>query len=55
MCFGVFNFLIAYLLLVRTGNFELRRTKHAVPFALGAVAIAIMAARVFGRLHDGLM
>ncbi len=51
---GALNLLIAYLLLVQTGNFQLRETKHVVPFALGGLVIAVMLARAFGRLHGGL-
>ena len=51
---GAFNLLMAYLLLCRTGNFEVRRTTHAATFALGALVMAIMLARVFGRFHGGL-
>ena len=36
------------------GNFELRQTKHVVPFGLGVLVMAIMLARAFGRLHGGL-
>jgi hypothetical protein len=52
---GSFNLLIAYLLLLRTGNFELRQTRHVVPFGLGAFVMAMMLARTFGRLHGGLL
>jgi hypothetical protein len=52
---AAFNLLLAYLLLCRTGNFELRQTRHAVPFGLGVLVIAIMLARTFGRLHGGLL
>ena len=49
---ALFNLLVAYLLL---RSFEPRQTKHMVPFALGVVIIAIMSARLFGRLHGGLL
>jgi hypothetical protein len=52
---GAFNLLAAYLLLGRTGNFELRQTKHIVPFGLGMFLMAIMLARALGRLHGGLL
>ena len=52
---ATFNLLVAYLLLRRTGNFELRRTKHVVPFGLGMFVMAILLARSFGRLHGGLL
>ena len=50
---GSFNLAVAYLLLVRTGHFDLRRTRHAIPLALGAFIMALMLARTFGRLHGG--
>jgi hypothetical protein len=46
---GSFNLSVAYLLLCRTGNFELRRTTHV------AFVMALMLARAFGRLHGGLL
>jgi hypothetical protein len=52
---AMFNLLLAYLLLCRTGTFELRRTKHVIPFGLGVLVTAIMLARTFGRLHGGLL
>jgi hypothetical protein len=52
---AMFNLLVAYLLLCRTGNFELRQTKHVIPFGLGVFVFAIMLARAFGRLHGGLL
>lgn len=51
---ATFNLLVAYLLLRRTGNFELRQTKHVVPFGLGVFIMAIVLALAFGRLHGGL-
>ena len=50
---AMFNLLAAYLLLCRTGNFELRRTRHVIPFGLGLFVMAMELARVFGRLHGG--
>ena len=49
-----FNLLVAYLLLGRAGDFELRQAKHVIPFGLGVLVMAIMLARAFGRLHGGL-
>ncbi len=51
---GMFNLAAAYLLLCRTGNFQLRETKHVVPLGLGLLVMAIALARGFGRLHGGL-
>ncbi len=51
---GLLNLLIGYLLIGRVGKFELRQTRHALVFGLGFVAMSVMLARVFGRLHGGL-
>ena len=51
---GMFNLVVAYLLILRIGSFDLRQTKHVVPFGLGLLVFGIMLARVFGRLHGGL-
>ena len=50
---AMFNLLVAYFLLRRTGNFELRRTSHVVPFGVGAFVMAIMLARAFGACTAG--
>jgi hypothetical protein len=50
---GMFNLAVAYLLVVRVGRFELRRTTHVVVLGLGILVVAIMLARVFGKLHGG--
>jgi hypothetical protein len=50
---GMFNLLVAYLLVCRTGKFELRQTRHVAPFALGMLLIAMLSAHAFGRLHGG--
>ena len=51
---GMFNLAVAYLLVVRIGRFDLRRTRHVAAFALGALLMALMLARHFGELHGGL-
>lgn len=55
VCWGMFNLLAAYLLLCRTGKFEMRQTKHVLPFGLGLFGMAVMLAHAFGRLHGGLL
>jgi hypothetical protein len=52
---GSFNFAIAYLLLCRVGKFDLRRTQHVLVTALGALLMALMLARAFGRFYGGLL
>jgi uncharacterized membrane protein len=51
---GFFNLVIGYLLVVRVGTFELRRTNHAVIFGLGVLVMGLMAALSFGRFYGGL-
>ena len=53
VAWGMFNLVVAYVLLARVGRFELRQTKHAVVLGLGILVMAIMLARTFGRLHGG--
>lgn len=50
---GLFNLVVAYLLIVRVGQFDLRRTSHALALGLGVAATAIMLADRFGRFHGG--
>jgi hypothetical protein len=51
---GLFNLVVAYLLLCRVGTFELRRTRHVLVAGAGALIMALMLAHTFGRLHGGL-
>lgn len=50
---GAFNLLISYLLVCRVGTFELRRTRHVVVAGVGALLMALMLARSFGRFYGG--
>jgi hypothetical protein len=50
---GLFNLVVAYLLVVRVGHFELRRTRHVFVLGLGALLIALRLAHHFGALHGG--
>jgi hypothetical protein len=50
---GAFNIAVGYLLIYRVGNFDIRATADAGTAGLGAVSMAIMAARTFGRFHGG--
>ena len=50
---GMFNPVVAYVLVARVGRFELRQTRHAVVLGLGALVMALMLARAFGRFHGG--
>ena len=51
---GLLNLAVAYLLVCRVGNFELRRTRHALVVGAGVLIMGLMLARTFGRLHGGL-
>jgi len=51
---GAFNLVIGYLLVCRVGTFELRRTKHVIVAGLGALLMAVMLSRAFGRFYGGL-
>ncbi|MGD0232560.1 MAG: hypothetical protein ABSC19_19780 [Syntrophorhabdales bacterium] len=50
---GMFNLVVAYVLVGRIGRFELRNTRHVVVLGLGALLMALMLARGFGRFHGG--
>lgn len=51
---GTFNLVVGYLLLSKVGTFSLRRSREAVVFGLGVVAMGLMLSRAFGRLYGGL-
>jgi hypothetical protein len=51
---GLLNLAIAYLLVCRVGNFELRRTRHVLVVGAGILIMGLMLAHTFGRLHGGL-
>ncbi|WP_371879587.1 hypothetical protein [Nannocystis punicea] len=53
VAWGLFNLLVAYLLLLRVGDLDLRRWSHFTATAAGFVAMSLMLARAFGRLHGG--
>ena len=50
---GFANFVIAYLLIARVGNFDLRATDNIIASGVGVLLICVMAARSFGRFHGG--
>jgi hypothetical protein len=50
---GVFNMVIAYLLLCRVGHFDLHSTIHVSVFGLGILLMGLMLAKSFGRFHGG--
>jgi len=53
MAWGFLNAVIAWLLLVRVGDFDLRAPDHALAFGLGFVLLGLMMARRFGRFNGG--
>jgi len=51
---GLLNLAIAYLLVVRVGSFDLRKSRHVLVFGTGILLMSLMLARAFGRFHGGL-
>jgi hypothetical protein len=52
---GFFNLAVAYVLIVWVGDFSLREIGQVVAVGAGALAMALMLARAFGRFHGGLL
>jgi hypothetical protein len=50
---GSLNLLVAYLLLLQVGNFDLRSVACIAPFAVGALLISLFSAWHFGEFHGG--
>src|ERR1700735_2099505 len=50
---GFFNLIVAYVLLCRVGDFDLRSTDHVAAFGLGVLLTSVAMARMFGRFHGG--
>jgi len=51
---GLFNLAVAYLLICRVGDFNLRKTQHMLVLGAGILIMSLMLAHTFGRLHGGL-
>ena len=51
---GFFNLAVGYLLVCRVGNFNLRKTQHALVLGAGILIMSIMLAHTFARFHGGL-
>lgn len=51
---GLMNLVVAYLLLVRVGRFDLRDNRHIAAFGVGFGAMAAMLAHHFAPFHGGL-
>jgi hypothetical protein len=52
---GFFNLVVAYLLLFRAGDFDIRALDEVIAFGLGTLGMGLIAARLFGRFHGGNM
>jgi amino acid transporter len=50
---GVFNFVVSYVLICRVGEFSLRSTTYVAVLGLGFLVIGLVGARHFGRFHGG--
>jgi hypothetical protein len=50
---GFANLAIAYALILRVGQFDLRATDHVVSLGLGFLLLGLFAARHFGQFHGG--
>jgi hypothetical protein len=50
---GFFNIVIGYFLVCRVGTFDLRDIGDVAAFGAGALVIALLSARQFGRFHGG--
>jgi hypothetical protein len=50
---GFFNAVVAYLLVLRVGNFDPRSISDVLPLAVGALLISLHMARHFGKFHGG--
>jgi hypothetical protein len=53
LVWGFFNLVIAYLLICRVGDFDLRATDNAVALGLGMLLSGLFAAVHFGRFNGG--
>lgn len=50
---GGFNIAVGYLLVCQVGDFDLRNLGHVLVLGLGALLMAVMLSRWFGRFHGG--
>ena len=50
---GLFNLAVAYLLICRVGDFNLRKTQYVLVLGAGILIMSLMLAHTFGRLHGG--
>jgi hypothetical protein len=50
---GLFNLAVGYLLVVRVGQFDLRRTAHALALGGGVALTSVWLALYFAKFHGG--
>jgi hypothetical protein len=50
---GFANFVIAYVLIARVGNFDPHNAGHVIAVGLGVLLMGVASARLFGRFHGG--
>lgn len=50
---GFTNFVIAYFLIIRVGNFDLYSTDQVIAVGVGVLFMGVMSARIFGQFHGG--
>jgi hypothetical protein len=50
---GFANFVVAYGLIARLGDFDPHAADQAIAVGVGVLFMAVMAARLFGRFHGG--
>jgi hypothetical protein len=50
---GFANFVVAYLLIARVGDFDLHAADHVIAVGVGVLLLGVMSARSFGRFHGG--
>jgi hypothetical protein len=50
---GFVNLLIAYFLILRVGQFDLRAADHIASLGVGLLLMGVFAARTFGQFHGG--
>ena len=50
---GFLNLVVGYVLVCRVGDFDLHSTVDVALLGLGALLLALMMARHFGRFHGG--
>lgn len=53
VAWALFNLLVAWLLVVRAGTFDLHDVGDAAALGLGALVMSVFTARNFGKLHGG--